>query len=87
VRFTVALNTIRVTRDTWTYVIGMSLIMELTGIMRRKQRADLGKDAAFSRHAGSPEVCVCVMPTATTSPSRRVVPCREAPSLRQGHRC
>jgi hypothetical protein len=41
-RFHDALETLRARRDGWTHVIGMPLIIELTGNLRRKQRADLG---------------------------------------------
>ena len=42
-RFVAALQTLRANRNGWTYVIGMSLIMELTGIMRPRQRQDLAE--------------------------------------------
>jgi hypothetical protein len=42
VRWRDALGTVRAERTGWTFVIGMSLIMELTGIRRRAQRAALG---------------------------------------------
>jgi hypothetical protein len=38
-----ALDAIRASRAGWTYVIGMPLIMELTGILRPAQRVDLGR--------------------------------------------
>ncbi len=41
-RFQAALETLRARRTGWTYVIGMPLIIELTGNLRRQQRANLG---------------------------------------------
>jgi hypothetical protein len=54
-----ALETMRTHRTGWTYVISMPLIMELTGILRRSQRAALGQVIEeFTNFA-------CVMPLTT----------------------
>ncbi|WP_445151361.1 hypothetical protein [Baekduia sp. Peel2402] len=42
-RFSTALEAVLAHRDGWTYVIGGPLMMELTGILRRQQRQDLGQ--------------------------------------------
>lgn len=42
-RFQSALDVLRARRAGWTYVIGMPLIIELTGNLRRAQRANLGR--------------------------------------------
>jgi hypothetical protein len=49
----------RANRVGWTYVIGSPLIMEITGILRRSQRANLGRVIEeFTDFA-------CVMPLTT----------------------
>ena len=57
-----ALEALRQLRSGWTYVISMPLIMELTGNLRRSQRADLAEVIEeFTDFA-------CVMPLTTIAP-------------------
>jgi len=62
IRGRAALAAMRTHRGGWTYVIGSPLIMEITGILRRSQRADLGRVIEeFTDFA-------CVMPLTTIAP-------------------
>lgn len=61
-RWRQALETMRACREGWSYVISLPLIMELTGNLRREQRADLGEVIEeFTDYA-------CVMPLTTIAP-------------------